>query len=76
MPAAPALLSSRTNALDTLFSKPRRLFSEGVANRLEVWIDTVAPEGYEDETGFHLLPVRTTGSRAPVGELNYLGEHI
>ncbi len=76
MPAAPAILNSRPNAMDTLFSKPRRLFSEGVGNRLSVWIDTVAPEGYEDEAGFHLLSVRTTGSRAPVGELNYLGEHI
>ncbi len=76
MPATPAIFSTRPNALDTLLTSPRCSFFEEVGNRLAAWIDTFAPEGYEDESGFHPLPVRSSESRAPLGELNCLGEHI
>ena len=76
MPATPAIFSPRPNALDTLFGGPRRSFTVVIGKRLTAWLDTCAPEGYEDETGFHPLPVRSSDSRAPLGELNCLGEHI
>lgn len=76
MPATSTLFSPRPNALDTLLSGPRRSFAEMVGHRLAAWIDTIAPEGYEDEAGFHPLPVRSSASHAPHRELNCLGEHI
>lgn len=76
MPATSALFSPRPNALDTLFGGPRRSVSKMVGARLVAWIDTVAPEGCEDEAGYHPLPLRSSASRAPLGELNCLGEHI
>jgi hypothetical protein len=76
MPATPALFSPHPNAFDTLLAGPRRSFAAVIGKRLTAWLDTHAPEGYEDETGFHPLPVRSPNSRAPLGDLNCLGEHI
>jgi hypothetical protein len=76
MPATPTFFSTRPNALDTLLSGTRRSFFEEVGNRLAAWIDTFTPEGYEDESGFHPQSASSSDSRAPLGGLNCLGEHI
>jgi hypothetical protein len=67
MPATRAIISTRSNALDTLLTSPRCSFFEEVGNRFAAWIDTFAPEGHEDETGFHPRPASSTDSRAPLG---------
>lgn len=76
MPATPAIFSNSPNALDTLLSGTRRPFFEELGSRLVGLIDRFAPEGYEDEVGFHPLSVRSSDNRAPLAELNCLGEHI
>jgi hypothetical protein len=43
MPATRAIISTRSNALDTLLTSPRCSFFEEVGNRFATWIDTFAP---------------------------------
>ncbi len=76
MPATPTIFSTLGDTVHPLFIAPRHTFFERMGKRLTAWIDTFAPEGYEDEAGFHPLPSRSSVSRAPHRELNCLGEHI
>lgn len=76
MPATPKIFSTRPNALGSLLSKARcSLFGE-FRNRLTGLIDRFAPDGYEDESGFHPLVVKSSDRQSHRGGLNSLGEHI
>jgi hypothetical protein len=76
MTNSPFIPYSGHNKLSALLTGPHFSLLDWVAKALsDLWHLSV-PEGYQDETGFHPVPVRSTASRPPVEAPVWLGEYI
>jgi hypothetical protein len=51
-------------------------FTNETFSLLNDFQDFWAPEGYEDDTGFHFGPERIDGSRLSRAEATWSGDHI
>lgn len=76
MPATPTIFSARQRGLEPRRSELAGSVPVRSMGRLAALIDLVAPEGYEDETGFHLLAIRGASNRARLAEPVWLDDHI
>ena len=63
------------NKLSALLSGPHYTLLDKAADLLSGLFDFTVPEGYEDESGFHLTPVRAE-SRVHRDDPVWLGEYI
>ena len=71
MPSA----NSSPSVLNALFSSPHLSFMDEVTRLCRELGDFSIPEGYEDDTGFHYVPVHSVSHSVREG-LNSQGEHI
>ncbi len=76
MPATPKMFGIMHNAAARLSMPAERPAGSGVGFMLARLVDKVAPEGYEDEAGFHAMDPAHTNGRRLTAEPNYRGEHI
>jgi hypothetical protein len=76
MTTSPTIPYSGHNKLSALLVGPHFSLLDPVARLLtRQWYHWV-PEGYEDETGFHLTSERSSASRPPVETPVWLAEYI
>lgn len=76
MTNSPFIPYSGHNKLSALLAGPNFSLVDNAAKMLARLWDFSVPEGYEDETGFHLTPVPSSTSRPPVEAPVWLGESI
>ncbi len=76
MPATSQLFSTLLNPAGSPPDVAKRTAWSGLGLALTGFLEKLAPEGYEDDTGFHLQPTMHAGRRGLMVEPNCLGEHI
>ena len=76
MPATPQLFSTLLNPVGSPPDAAKRPVWSGLGFALTGYLEKLAPEAYEDDTGFHLQSAMLPGRRGLMVEPNCLGEHI
>lgn len=68
MPNASQIPFSGHHKLGALLPGSHFSLMDRAAARLAAWFDRTVPDGYEDETGFHLATARVMNRRVPVDD--------
>lgn len=76
MPTTPKLFSILHNAAGSLSVPAERPAGSRLGYLLSRLVDRLAPDGFEDEEGFHVQGAVAAGERRPSAEPNWWGEHI